>query len=268
MFVARAPCGVCNLGGPSALSGPGGVAPVAMHPGTARLLKREQWVQRTPEWYEARRDLITASEAASALGVKPFKSYRGDPREELMRKKVGNEPLENMFVTHGQKYEDAARDWAAAALGETVEEVGLVRHETLPWLGASPDGVTHRGRLMEIKCPMKRAIQPGVVPSHYWPQVQVQMECCDIDETIFVQYKPATLTADGRAFLDVVVVQRDRKWFEDHKDALHEFWVRYMAERAKQPSPRPETAAPGDDNTGTGTGNSSALCRVDDALYL
>lgn len=38
------------------------------------------------------------------------------------------------------------------ALGEVAWEVGLVVHPDLPWLGASPDGVTNTGRLIEIKC--------------------------------------------------------------------------------------------------------------------
>lgn len=203
-----------------------------VHPATSRLLAREQFAQRTPEWYAIRRDLLTASDAASALDIKPYPSYRGSARAEAMRKKVSNEPVSNMFVTHGQKYEDEARDWACAAMGEVVYDVGLVRHDTLRWLGASPDGVTHSGKLMEIKCPLKRAIEPGRIPHHYMPQVQVQMEVCDVDQTIFVQYKPAVLSAEGKAFIDIVVIDRDRKWFRDNKDALQSFWQEYMARRA------------------------------------
>lgn len=204
-----------------------------MHLRAAALLAREQYAQRTPEWYEVRRGLMTASDAASALDVKPYASYRGSARAELLRRKVADEPINNMFVVHGQKYEDEARDWAAAALGETVMDVGLVRHATLPWLAASPDGVTTTGRLVEIKCPLKRKIVPGHVPAHYYPQVQVQMEVCDLDATIFVQYKPAVVTDDGKAFLDIVVVERDRGWFAQHRDALHAFWSDLMDARRR-----------------------------------
>ena len=202
-----------------------------LHPKTAALLAREQWTQRTPEWYAVRRDLLTASDAASALDIKPYPSYRGSSRAELLRKKVSDAPVNNMFVVHGQKYEDEARDRAAEAMGEVVEDVGLVKHATLPWLAASPDGVTHTGKLVEIKCPLKREIQPGHVPSHYWPQIQVQMEVCDVDSTIFVQYKPAMLQADGQAVLDIVVVDRDRHWFAAHRDGLESCWREFMAAR-------------------------------------
>lgn len=141
-----------------------------LHPRTVALLSRPQWTQRTAEWYEIRKELLTASDAAAALDVKPYPSYRGSAKAELLKRKLTNAPLQNMFVVHGQKYEDAARDWAAAALGETIIDVGLVRHPTLPWLGASPDGVTTSGKLVEIKAPLKRNIVPGEIPHHYWPQ--------------------------------------------------------------------------------------------------
>lgn len=208
-----------------------GTTTTILHPRTLALVGREQYVQRTPEWYSIRRELLTASDAASALDIKPYASYRGSSRAELMRKKLDNAPVDNMFVAHGQKYEDEARAWAASAMGETVLDVGLVRHDTLAWLAASPDGVTTSGKLMEIKCPLKRDIIPGRIPGHYWPQVQVQMECCDIDVTVFVQYKPASLRPDGRAFLDVVVVERDREWFRQHRPMLESFWEEYMAAR-------------------------------------
>ena len=226
-----------------------------VHPATVRLLAREQWAQRTPEWFAVRRDLLTASDAASALDIKPYPSYRGSSRAELLLKKVSNAPVNNMFVAHGQKYEDEARKWACQAMGETAYDVGLVRHDTLPWLAASPDGVTRSGKLVEIKCPLKRAIEPGKVPHHYYPQVQVQMEVCDVDQTIFVQYKPAMLSTDGRSVLDIVVVERDRGWFGAHKDALHAFWQQYMRERERVPA----TAAP--------PLNPVGLCLVRDDLY-
>lgn len=235
----------------------------AMHPASAQLLARQQWVQRSPEWFAIRQELLTASDAASALGIKPYASYRGDIRSELLRKKVSNAPIDNMFVTHGQKYEDEARQWACEAMGETAEDVGLVRHRDLPWLGASPDGVTHSGKLIEIKCPLKRAIQPGVVPHHYWPQVQCQMEVCDVDQTIFVQYKPAAFTAGSRAFIDVVVVERDREWFRRHQDQLHAFWKDYMRARDESRA-RPDKGASGDIPPAK---QARVQCLIDEAMY-
>lgn len=226
-----------------------------MHAKTAKLLEREQYVQRSPEWFAVRRGLLTASDAAAALGVKPYASYRGSPKAELVARKAIDAPIANMFVVHGQKYEDEARDWAAAAMGETVVDVGLVRHSSLDWLAASPDGVTLSGKLVEIKCPLKRKIQPGVVPHHYVPQIQVQMEVCDIDFTIFVQYKPACVSETGQAFIDIVVVERDRAWFESHKHELHACWKEFMAAKALVGSQEPPPDPP-------------LVCLIEDALYM
>lgn len=216
-----------------------------IHPKTAALLERPQIQQRTPEWYAARRTLLTASDAASALNVKPFEGYRGSPRADLLAKKLEDKPLSNVFVAHGTKYEDEARFLAASAIGETVADVGLVVHATERWLAASPDGVTASGRLMEIKCPLRRTIVPGHVPGHYVPQLQVQMEVADVDSTLFVQYKPPCLGF----VLDVVVVERDPAWFERHRPALRAFWEEYMAARETYVPPPPPD------------------CLVDDGLY-
>ena len=200
-----------------------------MHPRVSKLLTRPQWAQRTPEWYEVRRSLLTASDVSSALGIKPFASYKGSPRAELLKKKLENRPFSNMFTLHGQKYEDEARDLMVAAMGEEVLDFGLLVHPEHGWLAASPDGVTLTGKCVEIKCPLRRTIVPGQVPHHYWPQVQVQLQVCDLDSCIFVQYRPAHLNPDGRHVLDIVVVERDDAWFAANLASLKSFHAEYMA---------------------------------------
>lgn len=199
-----------------------------MHPAVTKLLQRKQWAQRTPEWYDIRKGLVTASDAAAILGIPPFASFKGDPRAETLEKKLSSAPLRSMAAVHGVKYEQEACDAAMRALGETAIEFGLLVHEKLPWLAASPDGITTNGFAIEIKCPTRRRIEPGHIPHHYYPQVQVQMEVCDVPATYFIQYKPGFLTDDGIPFLDIVVIERDKQWFADHVDELHAFWKEYM----------------------------------------
>jgi hypothetical protein len=49
------------------------------------------------------------------------------------------------------------------------------------------------GRMLEIKCPPARKIQSNgkikgdICPDYYWIQVQIQLECCDLDECDFWQ---------------------------------------------------------------------------------
>lgn len=211
-----------------------------MHPRVTELLTRRQWAQRTPEWYEIRRSLLTASDVAGALDIKPYASYKGSPRADLLIKKLENRPFGNMFTAHGQKYEDEARDMMASVLGETVIDFGLLVHPVHTWLAASPDGVTHSGKCVEIKCPLRRAIVPGTIPHHYFPQVQCQMQVCGLDTTLFVQYKPAHMMPDKKPFLDIAIVERDDKWFEDNLPQLRSFYDAYMLARETHvPAPLP-----------------------------
>lgn len=145
-----------------------------MHPKSLALLARPQYVQRTAEWYEIRKGLMTASDAAGALGIPAWEGQR-NVRDNLLKQKVSGTFKGNFMTRWGQDNEDQVRDRACEALGITCEEVGLVIHPNYSWLGASPDGVTSCGRLMEIKCPYKRKPIPYEVPHHYWPQVQVMI---------------------------------------------------------------------------------------------
>jgi putative phage-type endonuclease len=213
-----------------------------MHPNVQKLLGRAQIPQRTPEWYVARKSLITASEVASALDIKPFESYSGSPRTQLLKEKmhVTARGVDNVFTQHGNRYEDEARDIYCEMTGEKVYEFGLIVHAEYPWLGCSVDGVTESGYVLEIKCPLSRKIEPGVVPHHYYPQVQICMEVCDLEEARFIQYKPESITWPKDREFDVAVVHRDRAWFEEMRPRLEAF-VTEMKERQAQ-APPAETA--------------------------
>jgi hypothetical protein len=73
---------------------------------------------------------------------------------------LGNVLLGNEATRHGEKYEDEARILYEQRHGEVVHELGLCPHPEHTWLGGSPDGVTESGKLVEIKCPMHRKIEP------------------------------------------------------------------------------------------------------------
>lgn len=80
------------------------------------------------------------------------------------------------------------------------------------------------------------------------------METCDVDSTLFVQYKPAHVSNDGKAFLDITIVERDRGWFRDNVSALRETWEDVMRLKREAPPPRVDTAPP-------------SLCTIVDDLY-
>ncbi|WIA10886.1 hypothetical protein OEZ85_011052 [Tetradesmus obliquus] len=172
-----------------------------------------------------RSNLLTASNVAAALGIKPYESYAGDPREDLLRKMVSGDKVFSPFLQHGVDFEDEAIEELAARTGETVRQVGLFVHPVHTWLGGSPDGLTESGCTVEAKCPQSRQITMGEIPHHYFPQVQVCMEICDLDHCWFVEYKPSCVTWPSEAQVNVVKIARDREWFAANLEAMHSCWL-------------------------------------------
>ena len=223
---------------PPVAAGSRAVNEVCINLKVKELLARQQYEQRTPAWYEVRKGLMTASDAAGALGIPAFKGQR-NVRESLLNQKVSGTFTGNHMTRWGSQNEDQVRERAMQAVGECAWEVGLVVHKDLPWLGASPDGVTNTGRLIEIKCPYSRTPIPGYCPGHYFPQIQVQLECTNLDSCYFIEWQPADKAADGVEVFSIIVVERDRKWFADHVDELKSFWVDLMALRKAYVPPPP-----------------------------
>ena len=220
-----------------------------------RVKTVRQYEQRTPAWYEVRRSLMTASNAAAALGIKPFDSFTGDPREDAIQNIVYRKFKGNVATRHGVKYEDYVRERFDHIMGTQTKEYGLIVHGDLhgpergglPWLAASPDGMTECGALVEIKCPYKRQIKPGHVPHHYMPQIQCQLLVCDLDLCFFVEWQPAHLCETGEEVFSITPVQRDPDWLDKHHDALKSFYDDLMVVRRNYVPPPPPTCLVRDD---------------------
>tara|TARA_Y100000780_G_scaffold162664_1_gene147494 strand:- start:76010 stop:77905 length:1896 start_codon:yes stop_codon:yes gene_type:complete len=169
--------------------------------------------QRTPEWFRMREGKITASDGGVVLGKNKY-----EPEYKFILKKTIGAPFNsNKFCYHGKKLEEPATMVYAYRMNVRVDEFGLMGHPTIPFLGASPDGICNKfkydkkhrskyvGRMLEIKCPLSRFTwqkeglpitdldNPGnkevICPSYYWIQVQLQLECCDLEECDFWQCK-------------------------------------------------------------------------------
>ena len=67
-------------------------------------------------------------------------------------------------------------------------EFGSIPHPELHMVSASPDGITPKGVMIEIKVPIKRHIT-GIPPIYYWIQMQQQMQVCNLDRVDFVECK-------------------------------------------------------------------------------
>lgn len=149
-----------------------------LHPAVRKVQQQPRIEQRSGKWYKTRGKLLTASDAAAALDIKPFESFKGSPREELVRRKaelaIGIETFTGNDATrHGQLYEDEAIRLYEERTGEKVLDFGLLIHPEHEWLGGSPDGITKTGLLIEVKSPKMRKIIPDYIPGHYAPQASL-----------------------------------------------------------------------------------------------
>lgn len=188
------------------------------------LLSRPRITQHTDDWYAQRKLRITASDIAAVLGLNKYCS-----RNRVFKKKTGQASDSSKYVAPACEWglrleSEAAKVYEAVTGIELIEEdIGLVVHEHLDCLGASPDRVAkYFPILIEIKCPYNRQIQPGIVPVYYNPQVQTQLQVCNMHECHFVQYIPPSLCARGH--IDITVVERDDDWWAAQLPTILTFW--------------------------------------------
>ena len=159
--------------------------------------ERLKWVedqpfheQRTPEWFEFRHSCITASFIPRVLG--------NDSEFNSALKEKISPPLERggygNAVKHGIKYEQVAQSIYEHMNDVKISEYGCIRHPTINFLGASPDGIVTKtkskgvllGRMLEIKCVYSRIIN-GIPKNDYWAQMQLQMEVCNLEFCDFLE---------------------------------------------------------------------------------
>jgi len=151
------------------------------------LQKRKQAKQRTNEWFTMRNTMFTAStDVCDILGKS---KYNGCVQKTINKKcNLGKKFMGNRFTNHGVKYEQIGVQIYESRYNKKVLEFGLLQHPTINCLGASPDGITTDGRIVEIKIPYTRKLT-GNVPENYFIQTQTQMEVCDINVCDFFEIK-------------------------------------------------------------------------------
>lgn len=196
-----------------------------MNINTERVLNIQTVEQRTTEWFKLRDEMLTASDVASAIGKNPYKS-----RKSLLKEKIEKKTKfkGNLITDWGCKYEPEAIKMYEKHYNNVVYETGLYQHAVHTFLGASPDGITYDGKLVEVKAPYKRKIEHKI-PEYYYPQVQLQLEVLDIDKCLFIQYKPAT--EEEEMILDVLEIDRDKNWFNENFSKMESFWKEVKEKR-------------------------------------
>lgn len=136
--------------------------------------------QGTPEWFEARRGIATASEFAAIIAEGRKK---GEPskmrRSYLLRlaaERLTEERIEtytNAFMDRGKTQEDEARDLYAFLSDEPLTRIGFVRNGDV---GCSPDALVGDDGVLEIKTQradlLIDSLLDGRFPSEYRAQCQ------------------------------------------------------------------------------------------------
>ena len=163
-----------------------------------KLREIPQPVQRTPEWYQFRWNLITASNAWKAFESQSTINQLIYEKCQPIKPINDNDEIKMVNVNSpmhwGQKYEPLSVMIYEEKYGTKVEDFGCIQHPTYAFLGASPDGIIinkdsdRYGRMLEIKNVVSREIN-GIPKKEYWTQMQLQMEVCDLDECDFLETK-------------------------------------------------------------------------------
>lgn len=226
-----------------------------------KLASRYYPAQRSQEWFELRDCMITASDGGTIVKLNPYEP----DFSFILKKVFGKPFETSIDCYHGKKFEQIATMIYEYRENVKVKEFGLCQHPKYKFLGASPDGIVSEyklqtksktweeleeelaliedhdskkefldnhcyktnlvGRMLEIKCPMRRKIimdkdaievygphgekitnllkdvKKGICPAYYWVQVQLQLQCCELDECDFWQCEIVEYS-DRQEFID------------------------------------------------------------------
>lgn len=191
-----------------------------------RLQAIPQPEQRTPEWYQFRNGLITASNLWKVFGsqsqinsliYEKCKSIEAGPGET--RHFNINSPMH-----WGVKYEPVTVMLYEMMYQTKIGEFGCIQHPDISCVGASPDGINidptsdRFGRMLEIKNIVNREIT-GIPKEEYWIQTQIQMETCNLDKCDFVETRMKEYSCEQEFYTDTA---------SEHKGIILHFIKRDM----------------------------------------
>lgn len=144
------------------------------------LRKRPLIKQRTPEWFKLREDKLTASDLYDAIK---------NPLSLAKRKLKGISYNSSAIpaLKWGTMYEPMATRIYGNIIKKEIFEFGLIINDDIKYFGASPDGITEEGVMIEIKCPIKRKIIDGCIPDKYYYQIQGQLAVCKLKDCDYIE---------------------------------------------------------------------------------
>jgi putative phage-type endonuclease len=213
-----------------------------------------QYTQKSEDWINQRKGKLTSSDAATALGINPYKH-----KDELLLEKcgAGRKFFGNVSTFHGEKYEDEAIGKYEMLMGKKNYNYGMISFSDLDplraskehskkyidrryhFLAGSPDGIAidnhnYEGLCgVEVKCPMRRKIKHGQISEYYYPQVQLNMFILDLELFDFIEYVPDPTE------INIVRIHRNTEWFDSNFPILEAFWNEVLEWRQKDITTHP-----------------------------
>lgn len=185
--------------------------------------------QGSPEWFAERLGKVTASRISDVLAkIKTGESAaRANYRAELVAQRLTGyieEGFTSTAMQHGNEYEPFARAQYEIKRDVMVDEIGFVRHPSIEWAGASPDGLVGDDGLIEIKCPNTAThidyLLAGKAPAKYVPQMIWQMACTGRKWVDFVSFDPR-MPEEMQLF--IVRFDRNEDQISEHEAEVKKF---------------------------------------------
>ena len=199
-------------------------------------MKIIECVQYSPDWWEARRGIPTASSFDKIMTPKTMKLSEScmDYIYQLIADSIHFDP--NMLterpmtaaMRNGSECEPEARNYYAFDREMKVQQVGFCLSDDGKF-GCSPDGLVGDAGLLELKCPQPHThvkyLHLGELPNEYKAQVHGQLivtgrEWCD-----FMSYCPG--------FDPFIVRVTPDPFTETLRAVLDMFWQRFQEIKAK-----------------------------------
>lgn len=189
--------------------------------------------QGSAQWLLERAGHLTASRLKDALDFQ--KSGKEGAARRKLRITLATERLttyiEPIFTTadmmRGVELEPEARVHYECITGQLVEQIGFAQHDSIRWLGASPDGLVGADGLLEIKCPRSSSqielIHSGEIPEDYQRQMDLQLIVMQRRFCDFMSYDPR-LPDPYRSFMKRY--QPEQAWL----DHITQSSIQFLAE--------------------------------------
>lgn len=150
-----------------------------------KLKQIPQVKQRSEEWFALRQNRLTASDTGQAMN----RGHYGNRAKLVLNKAFPETVVFNNNsppLKHGTMFEAmSSRCYAQRNGNIKINEFGVLAHPLLDCYGASPDGITELGVLIEIKTPWRRKVN-GEILDQYELQMQGQMAVTGINECDFI----------------------------------------------------------------------------------